>query len=162
MLTGNWAPDYVSHVDKYGRMDWWHNEKPVAEQGYNTKLITRHSVRFIEKQRAQPFFLLVSHSAIHFPWMTSDDAAHRIEGKKYEGIVGKLGPHAAGPVQPVVQRMIEELDRSVGEILRAIQRQNLQERTLVFFTSDNGGIVRMAGVPVADENRISSNAPWRG
>jgi arylsulfatase A len=39
------ATDYVSHVDKYGRMDWWHNEKPVAEQGYNTTLITQHSVR---------------------------------------------------------------------------------------------------------------------
>jgi arylsulfatase A-like enzyme len=72
------ATDYVSHVDKYGRMDWWHNENPVAEKGYNTTLITRYSVSFIEKHRAQPFFLLVSHSAIHFPWMTPDDSAHRI------------------------------------------------------------------------------------
>lgn len=156
------ATDYVSHVDKYGRMDWWHNEQGLPEKGYNTTLITRHSVSFIEKHQAQPFFLLVSHSAIHFPWMTPDDAVHRVEGKQYEGIVGKIGPHAAGPVQPVVQRMIEELDRSVGEILQAIERLNLKQRTLVFFTSDNGGIVRMAGVPVADENRISSNAPWRG
>ena len=156
------ATDYHSHVDKYGRADWWHGEEPVQEQGYNTTLITKHAVRFIEKHREEPFFLLVSHSAIHFPWMTPEDSAHRVAGKKYEGILGKLGPHAAGPVQPVVQRMIEELDSSVGEIVQTLQKQELQKRTLIFFTSDNGGILRMAGVPIKEENRISVNAPWRG
>ena len=156
------ATDYISHVDKYGRMDWWHNDKPVEESGHNTNLITDHSIRFIKRHRNEPFFLFVSHSSIHFPWMTTKDKAHRRAGTRYEGITGKLGPHAAGPVQPVVQRMIEELDNSVGQIMTALKRLQLDKTTLVFFTSDNGGIVRMAGVPITEENRISSNAPFRG
>jgi arylsulfatase A-like enzyme len=58
--------------------------------------------------------------------------------------------------------MIEGLDRSVGEIVETLQRLMLDRRTLVFFTSDNGGILRMAGVGIKPENRISSNAPFRG
>lgn len=156
------ATDYHSHVDKYGRMDWWHNEQSVPEKGYNTTLITRHSVRFIEQHRRRPFFLFVSHSAIHFPWMTPDDMPHRKEGTGYDTIEGKLGPHIGAPIQPVVQRMVEELDASVGEIVAALERLRLTRRTLVFFTSDNGGIVRMRGVPIRPENAISSNAPYRG
>lgn len=82
------ATDYLSHVDKYGRMDWWHNEERVNEQGHNTTLITRHSVRFIRKHSDKPFFLFVSHSAIHFPWQTTADKAHRVAGQRYEGAVG--------------------------------------------------------------------------
>jgi len=156
------ATDYASHVDRYGRMDWWHNDQPVDETGYNTTLITEHSIRFINEHRGEPFFLLVSHSAIHFPWMTSEDEAHREAGSRYEDRLGKLGPHADGPLQPVVRRMIEELDRSVGRIVQTLRELQLAEQTLVFFTSDNGGIARMAGVPVTEENRISSNAPLRG
>ena len=132
------ATDYISHVDRYGRMDWWHNEKAINEKGHNTTLITKYSVRFIEEHQEKPFFLFVSHSAIHFPWQTHDSPAHRKVGKRYEGSKGKLGPHAEGPVQPVVQGMIEELDESVGEILDTLDKHNLSRNTLVIFTSDNG------------------------
>ena len=156
------ATDYLSRVDRYGRRDWWHNEEAFHEEGHNTTLITKHSVRFIKEHRDKPFFLFVSHSAIHFPWQTTADKAHRVPGKRYQDAIGKLGPHAAGPVQPVVQGMIEELDASVGEILTAIKEQKLAKRTLVFFTSDNGGIVTQKGLHVIPENRISDNSPWRG
>lgn len=156
------ATDYLSHVDKYGRLDWWHGDKPVVEEGHNTELITRHSIDFIERHRERPFFLFVSHSAIHFPWMNAEDKAHREVGKRYEDKIGKLGPHADGPVQPVVRRMIEKLDESVGRIVSAVKRAKLERNTLVFFTSDNGGIVREAGVPIKPENVISINAPLRG
>lgn len=156
------ATDYISHVDKYGRRDWWHNNQPTKEAGYNTKLITEHSIRFIEANRHRPFFLMVSHSAIHFPWMLPDDGPQRQLGKKYSGPQDKIGPHAGKALQPVVQAMIEDLDASVGQIVEAIQNAKLSRRTLVFFTSDNGGIVKMAGVPIRPENRISSNGPLRG
>ena len=154
------ATDYISHVDRYGRMDWWHDEKKVHEEGHNTELITRHSVRFIEKHRKRPFFLFVSHLAIHFPWQTKDSPAHRKPGNRYESSKGKLGPHVGTPIQPIVRGMIEELDDSVGEIVSALRQHDLGKRTLVFFTSDNGGIVRMKGVSTRD--RISDNTPWRG
>lgn len=154
------ATDYISHVDRYGRMDWWHNEKKVHEEGHNTTLITEHSVRFIEEHKESPFFLFVSHSTIHFPWQTKDSPAHRQTGKRYESSKGKLGPHVGNPIQPVVQGMIEELDDSVGEIVAVLRKHELEKRSLIFFTSDNGGIVRMKGVP--NQDRISDNTPWRG
>ncbi|QDU95876.1 sulfatase-like hydrolase/transferase [Lignipirellula cremea] len=156
------ATDYISHVDKYGRMDWWHDAKPVAEEGYNTTLITRHAIAFMEHHQHDPFFLLVSHSAIHFPWMLPEDEPQRIAGERSDDAGGKIGPHLGEPMQPIVQRMIEELDRSVGQIVDALERLRLQENTFLFFTSDNGGIVRQPGLPVSSENRISSNAPFRG
>ena len=156
------ATDYISHVDRYGRRDWWHNEQPSDEAGYNTTLITDHAVKFIEVHRDQPFLLFVSHSTIHFPWMLPEDQPQRQSGQRYEGSAGKLGPHVGGPVQPVVQRMIEELDKSVARIVDALTQSKLNQQTLVLFTSDNGGIVRTAGVPIRPENRISDNSPWRG
>lgn len=156
------ATDYISHVDQYGRRDWWHNDRPVNETGYNTTLITEHALRFIEAHRDGPFFLMVSHSAIHFPWMVPDDEAHRQPGTRYDTVTGKLGPHAQGPVQPVVQRMIEEMDGSVGRIVDKLKQLKLDRHTLVFFASDNGGILQQAGVAITPANRISSNAPLRG
>jgi arylsulfatase A len=156
------ATDYISHVDRYGRMDWWHDERKVHEEGHNTTLITKHSVRFIEKHQNRPFFLFVSHSTIHFPWQTKDSPSHRKPGKRYESSKGKLGPHVGAPIQPIVQGMIEELDTSVGEIVAALKQHQLEKRTLIFFTSDNGGIIRMKDVPNNKQNRISNNTPWSG
>ncbi|MGB0579510.1 MAG: sulfatase-like hydrolase/transferase [Limisphaerales bacterium] len=156
------ATDYLSHVDRYGRMDWWHNEKKVHEKGHNTTLITKHSVRFIEEHRDRPFFLFISHSAIHFPWQTRQSPPHRRPGKRYESSKGKLGPHVGSPIQPIVRGMIEELDDSVGAIVAALKKHELDKSTLIFFTSDNGGIIRMKGVPINQQNRISDNTPWRG
>lgn len=75
--------DYASHVDRFGRRDWWHDEKPVVEQGYATDLLTDHAVQFIGQHREEPFFLYLAHTAIHFPWMSPADKAYREEGKDY-------------------------------------------------------------------------------
>ena len=54
--------------------------------------------------------------------------------------------------------MIESLDKSVGNILKALERFGLRENTLVIFTSDNGGYINYSG----DFENISSNGPLRG
>jgi arylsulfatase A-like enzyme len=150
------AVDYISHVDRYGAIDWWHHDQLANEEGYNTKLITDHSVDFIERHRGESFFLYVSHSAIHFPWMTPDDKPYREIGKNYENL-SKLGPHKE--VGPVVRKMIGLLDESVGRIIRTLERLGLDQRTLVFFTSDNGGYLHYAGL---HRGSISDNGPLRG
>ena len=138
-------------------------KKLSREQGHNTTLITQHSVRFIKRASGQAVLSLCF--TLRDPFSLADDSRQSTPGsraRRYEDAVGKLGPHAAGPVQPVVQGMIEELDASVGEILTAIKEQKLAKRTLVFFTSDNGGIVTQKGLPAIPDNRISDNSPWRG
>ena len=156
--------DYISHVDRHGDPDWWHNLELANEQGYNTTLLTDHAVRFIAENKDRPFFLYVAHSAIHFPWMTPEDPGHRELGTDYSSwhadtplTASKLGPHKN--VGPVVKRMIEELDRSVGRIVAALQTHGLDRNTFVFFVSDNGGYLHYSGL---HRGEISSNGPLRG
>ena len=150
--------DYISHVDRYGNVDWWQDRNVRNEQGFNTTLVTHHSVRFIKEHKAGPFFLYVPYSAIHFPWMTPDDEAYRKEGERYTDL-SKLGPHRSGRLQPVVRRMIEELDRGVGRIMATLRECNLKERTLVWFISDNGGYLDYGG---RYRDEISNNGPLCG
>ena len=53
---GSGDGDHHTHVDRWGREDWWHNNKPEMEDGYSTDLITRHSAQFIRDHRKDPFF----------------------------------------------------------------------------------------------------------
>lgn len=159
MLHG--AVDYHSHVNTYGRLDWWHNDQLVREEGYVTHLVTNHALDFINTNKNRPFFLFVSHLAIHFPWQTPEDDPHREEGKSYRGVSGplnRLGAHSPEKTGKVVERMIEELDLSVGAIMEKLVELNLDERTLVLFVSDNGGITDYRG----GYTEISSNQPFRG
>jgi arylsulfatase A-like enzyme len=153
------ATDYQSHIDRNGNYDWWQNEYRVDAPGYNTELITKDAVRFIIEHRDRPFFLYVSHSAIHFPWMNPEDTAYRVEGKDYNNLT-KLGPRGTDEdVRPVVKTMIEAVDASVGQIVDTLRKYGLSEQTLVFFTSDNGGYIHYQG---NHRHQISSNGPFRG
>ncbi len=91
----------------------------LDDQSQITTLYTERAVEFIEKNKKRPFFLYVPHSMPHVPLFVSE----KFEGKSAGGIYGDV---------------IEEIDWSTGEILRALQENNLDEKTLVIFTSDNG------------------------
>ena len=84
-----------------------------------TTEIAERSVAFIEKNKDQPFFLYVPHPMPHVPLFVSDAR----KGKSAGGLYGDV---------------IEEIDWSVGEILGALKKNGLDEKTLVIFTSDNG------------------------
>jgi arylsulfatase A len=150
------AQDYHSHVNRWGKVDWWHNDTLANEEGYNTHLITKYAVQFIQDNKDKPFFLYVPYSAIHFPWMTANDKPYRKEGGNYDSLA-KLGPH--NDVTNVVKHMVEELDKSVGTIVSTLHECNLDEKTFVFFTSDNGGYLHYAN---RHQGEISSNGVLRG
>jgi arylsulfatase A len=156
LLTGD--GDHHSHISRSGTKDWWHNETVEMEDGYSVDLITRHSIDFIERNRNKPFFLYVAHLAIHFPWQGPEERGHRIKGQDYWDL-SKLGPHQEGQVGPVVREMVEAVDKSVGRIIASLKRLGLDNNTLVFFTSDNGGYLDYAGLY---KGEISSNGPLRG
>ena len=149
--------DYASHVDRYGRLDWWQDDKPLAEPGYATDLLTAHAVKFIEQHRDGPFFLYLPHTAIHFPWMAPEDRAYRQEGKNYNNET-RAGPHGPAEIADVVKRMIERLDDGVGRVMDVIRSLPKERETLVIFTSDNGGYLRYIGGLM----HISSNGVLRG
>jgi arylsulfatase A len=89
------------------------------DQSNLTTWYTEHALRFIEKNKDQPFFLYLAHNMPHVPLFVSD----KYKGKSRRGLYGDV---------------VMEIDWSVGQILNALKRLNLDEQTLVIFTSDNG------------------------
>ena len=149
--------DHHTQIDRSGNEDWWKDTAIAMEKGYTADLITRHSVDFIERHRDQRFFLYVPHLAIHFPWQGPNDPPHRKAGVAYHKDKWGVIPDRSN-VRPHVTAMIESLDGSVGEIVAALEGHNLTEKTLVVFTSDNGGYLDFAG----GFERISDMGPLRG
>ena len=97
-------------------------EKTIEKNPDQHKLTTWYTERavgFIEKNKDKPFFLYVPHNMPHVPLVVSD----KHQGKSKGGLYGDV---------------IEEIDWSVGAILAALKKHNLDENTLVIFTSDNG------------------------
>lgn len=142
-LSGN--IDYHSHVDNAGIFDWWHSADLLRESGYATDLITQHSVDFIEENKGRPFFLYVSHAAPHVPFQGREDPAYRFEDNEFTYF---------GPVEDrhrAYADMMTALDQSVGRIVARVEKAGIAERTLVLFTSDNGGIAE-----------YGNNKPLRG
>ena len=94
-------------------------EVTAEQQRMLTTWYTEHAVKFIDAHKDQPFLLYVAHNMCHVPLYVSDKFA----GKTSRGVFGDV---------------IEEIDWSVGQIIGALARHKLDERTLVIFTSDNG------------------------
>ena len=156
LLTGD--GDHISHVSRSGGEDWYHNEKIEMEEGYSSELITKHSIDFMRKNKDTPFFLYVAHLVIHFPWQAPGEEAHRKVGTDYWSLE-KLGPHPEGSVKPVVRKMVEAVDDSIGAIMAALRELELDDNTFVLFLSDNGGYLHYDDL---FKGEISRNAPFRG
>ena len=129
-VSGN--VDFHSHIDQANFADWWYNADLHPEVGYSTHLITQHAVHFIEQNADRPFCLYVAHEAPHYPYQGPADPVVR-------------GPNASKPhsnpvvIQRAYREMVQEMDKGVGQIMKTLKAQNLEEDTLVFFFSDNGG-----------------------
>jgi len=149
--------DHHSHIDRWGREDWWHNGSLDMENGYSVDLITQHSKEFITKNKDNPFFLYMAHLAIHFPWQGPNDPPHRQKGTSYEDDKWGIIPDREN-VHPHVKAMVEAVDQSVGELIAMLKDLHLEENTLVIFTSDNGGYIHYNH----EFKNISSNGVLRG
>ena len=90
-----------------------------ANQSTITRRYTAEAVNFIKTNRQRPFFLYLAHTMPHVPLYVSDE----FRGKSARGLYGDA---------------IEEIDWSMGEILKTLASLQLEGNTLVIFTSDNG------------------------
>ncbi|MEI7899769.1 MAG: sulfatase [bacterium] len=103
------------------------------------EMYTTEAVGFIAGHKEAPFFLYLAHNAVHFPVYP---------GKQWAG----KSPHG------IYSDWVEEVDWSVGRVLDAVREQGLAERTLIFFTSDNGGTPRAVNAPL----RGFKASTWEG
>ncbi|MBM4092590.1 MAG: arylsulfatase, partial [Planctomycetes bacterium] len=120
------------------------NEKVVGrvkqdEQQAIVETHTKAAVKFIQSNRENPFFLYLPHTAVHFPIYP---------GKAWAG----KSPHG------FYSDWVEEVDASVGQVLDTLRELQLDTRTLVIFTSDNGGTPRGVNAPL----RGHKGSTWEG
>jgi arylsulfatase A-like enzyme len=116
------------------------------EGEYLTDRLTDEALAFVEKNRDRPFFLYLAHYAVHIPLQAKKD------------IVAKYQPRAKpGDPQtnPVYAAMVEGVDDSVGRLLKKLEELKIADRTVVIFTSDNGGL----SVKEGPHTPATSNAP---
>lgn len=94
-------------------------EVTAADQATLTRRYTERAVDFIQRKKGQPFFLYFAHSMPHVPLFAGD----KFRGSTRHGLYADV---------------IREIDWSVGEVLRTLEKAGVAKNTLVIFTSDNG------------------------
>ena len=114
--------------------------QPVVETAYLTDAFTREAVDFIDRHDDKPFFLYLAYNAVHSPLQGADAYM-----KKFA--------HIKDIHRRIFAAMLANMDDSVGAVMKQLRKSGLEENTLVFFLSDNGGPTR---------ELTSSNLPLRG
>src|SRR5262249_14847905 len=117
------------------------NGKPIRRRGYFTDLVAEEAVRFLRANGDKPFFLYVPFTAPHAPFQGPRDIRPRpLPADSPLWQQGKAPPQ-------VYAAMVGRLDEAVGKILGELEGRKLGPRTLVIFTSDNGGTASARPTP---------------
>jgi arylsulfatase A-like enzyme len=116
------------------------DRETVDEKDYLTDAFGREAVRFIDKHKSEPFFLYLAFNAVHTPLQAEEKYLKKFSGIQDE----KRRKYAA---------MMSAMDDAIGAVLAKLREAGLEENTLVFFISDNGGPEGVNG---------SDNGPFRG
>ena len=139
---GRFKVSCLPHIDRSGRADWWHGNERLKADGYTAGLLVKHALEFIEQHRDDRFF-------VYLP--------HRREGNDYWNDKWGLIPDPSN-VSPHVKAMVESIDQGVGRIVASLREWGLDDNTLIFFLSDNGGYTHYG----RSHQNISSNGALRG
>ena len=98
-----------------------------ADGRYLTDVFTEEAIAFIERHKHEPFFLHLCYNAPHTPLQAPEEEVEPFLGK--EGITKGVA---------ILYGMIRRMDKGIARILEALERNDLRNNTIVFFTSDNG------------------------
>ena len=159
-LTG--AADPWTHKYRKGNPyeDTWHRDgKLFREEGNATELIATEALKRITQGGKQPWFMYVPFHAVHTPV----DAPTEYK-KLYDGVKFHEDP-VKHESRLRMAAMITQLDAKIGAFVAALERTGQREKTLIIFTSDNGGIESLENAYVGDVPHSpfnSENDPLRG
>jgi arylsulfatase A len=132
---------YIADGDYFAPYRFMPDVKPLHEGEYLTDRLDEEAVAFIQRHKDRPFFLYLSHYAVHAVLAGKPDLESRFRGKPGAGQRGRKAELAA---------MLVSVDEGVGRIVHTLEALGLKDRTLIVFTSDNGG-----------DRAVTSNAPLR-
>ncbi len=105
---------------------------PRREGEYLTDREADEAVRFIRAHANKPFFLYLANYAVHTPIQAKADVTAKYAARKGDKSRQKNAKYAA---------MVESVDDAIGRVLEALDSAGIAERTLIIFTSDNGGLL---------------------
>ncbi len=115
--------------------------KTMADQAQLCRQFTDEAVQFIRKNKERPFFVYLPHAFVHHPRSARPEFLKKAKNKGN-----------------VTGAQIEEVDWSVGQILETLRELKLDRKTLVIFTSDNGGARGCVNKPL----RGGKGSQWEG
>ena len=98
-------------------------------EGYLTTRLTEEAVDFIDRKKADPFFLYLAYNAVHSPAQ-----APKKDIERYQKQFPKISEKRA-----TLMAMLYHLDIGVGSVVKKLKEENLWDNTLLFFLTDNGG-----------------------
>jgi len=104
--------------------------KPRKEGEYLTDREVDEAVQFLKKHQDDPFFLYLAHYAVHMPIQAKAELIEKYKKKP-----------VSDQENYVYAAMIQSVDEAVGRVMQTLEELNLVDKTVVIFTSDNGGKV---------------------
>jgi arylsulfatase A-like enzyme len=134
--------DYFSHKNIGKHPNLFDGNSPVEKEGYLTDLFTEKAIEVLSLPRQAPLFLSLQYNAPHSPIQGPNDKAlseelwknaSKISEIEFAKKFSKLGSRSS------YVEMIKSLDASIGKVLNTLREKNMENETLVIFTSDNGG-----------------------
>ncbi|WDE96890.1 sulfatase-like hydrolase/transferase [Lentisphaera profundi] len=102
------------------------NDTPVRTEKYLTEEFSDEAVSFVEGNKDKPFFLFLSYNAPHLPLQATQKYLDRFD-------------HISDPKRKVYAAMVSAVDDGVGQIMAKLHKLKIEDNTIVFFLSDNGG-----------------------
>src|SRR5262245_33302807 len=129
------AGDYFLHKNGLGQPDLFENLTPVERNGYLTDLLTERAVNYVKKPRSSPFFLSLHYTAPHWPWQGPKGG----EAVSFTDKAPEPATMSRGGSLKLYAQMMKSLDDGVGRVMQSLKAAGVDKKTLVIFTSDNGG-----------------------
>jgi len=103
----------------------YRNDTMIDDSGYLTDNLAREAVSFIERHQTEPFFLYLPFNAVHWPLQAPEADINRF--------------NTGDKNRDIYLAMLVRMDVAVGRVLDALKRTGVDDNTLIFFFSDNGG-----------------------
>ncbi|MFW3168939.1 sulfatase-like hydrolase/transferase [Geodermatophilus sp. CPCC 206100] len=139
---GNFAGgvDYFSKVNRGGRYDLYENDVPYQDLRYYTDILTERAIEYVHRGHQKPWLMNLNYTTPHWPWEGPGDEAvsDQLTARATSGDTSALFHRDGGSVAKYVE-MVQDMDASIGEVLRALRDTRQDRNTIVLFKSDNGG-----------------------
>lgn len=142
--------DHFKH-ESHGVADWYRNNDPLKEEGFDNSLFGAEAVKMIEAHDPKdPMFLYLAFTAPHTPFQAPQEYLDR-----YPSIEDKNRKAYAA--------MISVIDDEVAKVVKALEAKGIRDNTLIVFSSDNGGVrsSMFSGDTKVEGDLPASNGPYR-